>query len=350
MSWTCINPAQAPEANPIAIRSFVDAAKPEGNPMRDGLNWGDQRLWFGSGPRPFNLSPLLPADFELGDPLKHFMDGEAALSRGDWQRGWELYEFRHQTEQGRRQMPRLCMPHWDGKAKPRRLLVHADQGAGDAIMFARYVGELEARKIPFDFIVPAGLVRLMSTLAIEANVTNVIDEHLYDYHIPLESLPLALGLIEPFAETQYLSPPRRVGICWAGQANHARNADRCLTLEQILQHCPKDREIVSLQMGEAKAQLQFSDIPDAATMGLRDWADTAAIVAGLDQVVTVDTGLAHLAGALAVPCKLVLKEPVEWRWASGVRWYDSMEIVHHVKPYSHCNSLLPEARAACGVP
>lgn len=362
MSWDCINPAELlpllmQESPVAALHDARDAIMGRmKHTFRDGLWWGDERLWQGSGsPRPFNLSPLLPDDFPIGKPDEMFAEAERLLGAGEWEKGWQFYEFRHSIEQGRNQMPRLFMPHWDGKSPCRRLLVHAEQGAGDTIMFARYLAELDRRGIVSDFVVSPNMERLMMELAYTGKIITHFDEHVYDYHIPLCSLPLALGIYPPMQCEPYLPFIRwesgQVGIVWAGQSFHPRNATRCLTLEQILEHVPAGRDAVSLQMGEAKKQLAFAPEVEDATATINNWLDTADFLAGLDLLVTIDTGIAHLAGAMGVPVKLVLKEPVEWRWKSGAKWYDSVEIIkdQHKTPTRDPLSR-PERCGPCSVP
>lgn len=351
MSWSCINPAEIvaalPDDNPVGARQ-VAADSITGKlrcVFRDGLNWGDERLWYctdPSQPRPFNLSPLLPDDFPLYDPAEMFACAESAFRNGDWKLGWQLYELRHSMDQGRDQMPRLFMPHWDGRSKCRRLMVHAHQGAGDAIMFARYLMELDRRGVRSCLVVPPPLIRLMRSLPYKGDVIDYIDDSC-DCHIPIESLPLALGIYEPMQCAPYLGPAlhpsrdsqARIGIVWAGQPSHPRNIVRSLTLEQCLEYVPWG-DFISLQMGEAKQQLQFAPHIRDGTAGITDWLDTAAILAELDLLVCVDTGIAHLAGAMGLPVKLLAREPVEWRWGNGAStpWYDSM-LVWRLPPASH---------------
>ncbi len=343
MTWKAINPGEIAYRmdadNPVSSRQGVVKATNgmRAGVWRDGTWWGDERLWHGSGPdRPFLLSPLLPEDFKLGDPVEMMGEAERCLAAGKWKRGWQLYEMRHQIEQGRSQMRRLFMRHWDGGAT-RRLLVHAGQGAGDAIMFSRYLDELDERGFHFDFLVEPSLFRLMSN-QYPGRVVAEVNEHLYEHHVPLESLPLALEMYEPMQlmPTIVTKIPvsrrkqRRVGICWAGQPSHPRNVQRSMTLEQVMNHVPKGSQVISVQMGEAKQQLQFATGITDASPYLRDWEDTAEVLRDLDMLVTVDTGVAHLAGALGLPVKLIVREPVEWRWGKQGRttpWYDSLEIV-----------------------
>lgn len=358
MSWECINPAEIvanlPPDNPVTARRVASEAVmgKMGCVWRDGLNWGDERLWYGDGDRPFNLSPLLPTDFDTEGktPSDLFAGAEVAFHAGDWHRGWQLAEFRHQIDQGREQMKRLFMPHWDGKVKPRRLLVHQGQGAGDCIMFSRYLMELDRRGIESDFVVEPSVFLLMKSLNFRSQyrstqsirysgkVLTNYTEFLYDYHCPVESLPLAMGMDSPMECEPYLRPceisgmDRRVGIVWAGQSFHPRNINRSLTLEQLLEHVPADwwNRLVSLQMGEPREQLNFSpDIEDWSD-ALFDWMDTACAISQLNGIVCCDTGIAHLAGAMGKRVKLILKQPSEWRWPLEGRvtpWYKSVEIV-----------------------
>ncbi len=349
MKWDCLNPADIvrilSQDSPVAARQEA-LAMVKGkiaNAFRDGKNWADERLWFWDEPEciwsqdlPFNLSPILREGFCISEPNNMFEQAEFCLANGGWELGWNYYDFRHQIEQGRRQMKSFGIPHWDGKTPPKRLLVHAEQGAGDTIMFARYLMELDRRGIKSDFAVPENLWAVMSTLDYRGNIVSVIDEYLYDFHLPVGSLPLALGIYEPLqcgsylrSEWTFAGESGGVGVCWAGSDLHPRNAARCLTLEQVMEHVPQGARVMSLQMGETRQQLAFAPWIVDLTSTIRDWQDTARILGGLDLLVTADTGIAHLAGAIGTPVKLLVKEPVEWRWQKGdtTPWYQNMQIV-----------------------
>ncbi len=124
-------------------------------------------------------------------------------------------------------------------------------------------------------------------------------------------------------------------ILQASHAIHLHNAARTMTLEQVIAKCPRGARLFSLQKGQYTEQLKYlpADVKvEDWTEDLTDWAETAAFVDCLDLVVTIDTGVSHLAGALGRPVKLLLGEHVEWRWKPDLergrsRWYSSVELV-----------------------
>lgn len=330
-----------------------------GGPLRDQLNWSDARAWypiffaFEGTPSPvqeappFNTSPLLRQHPEHYDADRLLFEAAAHMSKGDFEAGLPLYEFRNQTAQGQKQWkPTLTMPHWDGIFRAgMKLLVHAEQGYGDVIQFARYLPWLN--HIGADFLCYPSLCRLLKSGNFTGKVfSSVNPDKVYDYHVPLCSLPLALDpRMEELPRSPYLrsEPDRywawrdrvgregyRVGICWAGNATHTGNLARTRTIEDVIRACPKDCRLFNLQKGDARRQLTL--LPDGVkvedfTDRLGDWAETAALVDNMDLIVTVDTAIAHLAGALGRPTKLLLGEQAEWRWGQEgdrTRWYSAM--------------------------
>ena len=335
-----------------------------GEPVRDQVNWSDQRVWYplramlegNSLPeqvqRPYSVSPLLNGDgWEREgltiDPSTAFTDGIACLRRGDFVTGLKLYEFRWQSEQALSQRRPFTMPMWDGSGQHHfgttRILVHAEQGYGDVINFARWLSWLKSRSIQADFLCYSDIAELMTTLdGFSGRIRTdeyAVSDPIYDYHLPLCSLPLAMGLTKFGSATwSYLSAPHKanifrggvpnVGICWSGREIHANNAGRSVTLEQLLKHVPSDSRVFNLQLGPAIAQLVFAPIEIIdLTSTIKTWSDTAVIIEQMDLIVSVDTGVAHLAGAMGKPVKLILAGSNDWRWQCGVEWYPSMEII-----------------------
>lgn len=303
----------------------------------------------------FDASPLITDIRPHDDPTNLMRESCELMKKGDYAKGLPLYEFRHQTPHGLKQWKEfLTMPHWDGGIRHgMKLLVHAEQGYGDTIQFARYLPWLNG--IDVDFLCFPCLIPLLRSLNFKGGIVSELNVRKeYDYHVPLCSLPLALDpTMAELPRSPYLMSDREkywnwkqrigrdpsrhayinsmaVGICWAGSQIHPQNASRTTTLESILKHVPRDARIFSLQKGDAREQLKLLPpeiVVEDFTDELLDWSDTAAFVDNLDLVITVDTAVAHLAGAIGRPTKLIVGPNAEWRWgeeSDRTRWYSSM--------------------------
>jgi len=274
----------------------------------------------------------------------HTNIGQALLLSGRFEEGWTEYEWRWKTNQMSGETRDFSAPVWSGAAiGDRVILLHAEQGFGDTLQFCRYVPLLSASaKIVLEVHPP--LVRLLSrlrgVLAIVARGNRLPP---FDLHCPLLSLPRAFGttLNTIPAAVPYLSADPtlaaswrerldsldglRVGLAWASNPDSlqdaARQRDRrdksILPDELSLLAEVKELSFVSLQKAEAAvptrkfpAGLVVHDWTDE----LEDFADTAALVDGLDLVISVDTAVAHLAGALDKPVWLMNRFDTDWRW------------------------------------
>ncbi|OJY67351.1 MAG: hypothetical protein BGP12_14550 [Rhodospirillales bacterium 70-18] len=292
------------------------------------------------------LNPAL-ADAHLGL-------AETLLLDGQYREGWREYEWRWRTAAGARLRRAFTQPRWDRAAPPGgTVLLHAEQGLGDTLQFCRFA-PLVARQARVVLEAPPPLRRLLGTLA---GVAEVVEAGAklppFDRECPLLSLPHALGLRlggipagvpylhpDPAAAAAWRArlaalPGRKVGLAWAGNAALADiranpiDRRRSLPLAALagLGAVP-GVSFVSLQKGRAGAE------PPPPGLALHDWtaelddfADTAALVAGLDLVVSVDTAVAHLAGALGRPVWLLNRFDSEWRWLLGRSdspWYPTL--------------------------
>ncbi len=293
----------------------------------------------------------LALDPDLADA--HFCLGMALLRQGDFAAGWHHYE-------GRRRLPdwggpafrAITAPLWEGEdLKGRSILLQAEQGLGDTIQFLRYAPLLAARGAQVTVRLPPVLVRLARTLAGGIAVAgNDAVPPPTDFHLPLLSLPLRLGTtldtIPP--AVPYLGStataatggrPRRIGLVWAGAPGHKRDRRRSIALATF---APLARatgiDLVSLQIGPRAVEALAP--PGGLTLrnalwDSADFADTAAVVAGLDLVITVDTALAHLAGALGKPVWILLPYAADWRWLldrEDSPWYPSAHLFRQEEP------------------
>jgi tetratricopeptide (TPR) repeat protein len=276
----------------------------------------------------------------------HFHIGVMLLTLGDWEQGWAEYEWRWKVPDLVLSRP-FTTPVWDGSnLAGKRILLFAEQGFGDAIQFVRYLPRVAARGGQIFLAAHKELVRLFKTLRQPAQcvgIENELPEH--DVRCSLLSLPSILKekaanipLDIPYLsadpmELEYWQrrmPADRfkIGLVWAGRVDHMNDRNRSMRLNELakLAQIP-GVWLASLQKGPASMQLKSlpaeMEIADW-TDDLKDFADTAAFVTNLDLVVTVDTAVAHLAGALDKPVWVLLPFVPDWRWAlnrSDSPWY-----------------------------
>ena len=300
------------------------------------------------------------------DPEAHFHQAMCRLTLGDEAAGWRQYEWRWRTRQFEDAGRDFPMPLWlgDQSLKGRTVLVHAEQGLGDALQFCRYAPVLADLGATVVLEVYPNLVRLMERLAgVGAVIGRGAALPECDFHIPLMSLPLALGARAHEHAAPYLSPDPadvtawarrldgvegfRVGLCWAGGARpdqpiaHAIDLRRSLPLEAFrpLADIPGVR-FVSLQKGPPAAEIVTAgDWPSGPivdrTHELHDFADTAALVANLDLVIACDTSAAHLAGAVGKPVWILNRFDSCWRWGHGREdspWYPTGRLFNQTEP------------------
>ncbi len=269
------------------------------------------------------------------------------LRLGDWERGWAGYEARWRFREVHRRPRRFEEARWSGEAlNGERVLLHAEQGLGDTIQFCRYAALVAARGGVPVLEVQAPAERLMRSLAVVRTgraETAVLGTRgtergvKFDLECPLMSLPAVFGTTmetvpwpgaylgaDPmeiwekrmqFPDLRYGS---RMGLAWAGNPGYKADHSRSMKLGTLT---PLLRAVkatwISLQKGEAAEQL--ADLPKDVfawdgSSNDRDLAETAALVATLDLVVTTDTCIAHLAGAMGKPVWILLPHLADWRW------------------------------------
>jgi hypothetical protein len=296
-----------------------------------------------------------PVHASPNDAYAHFNRSLSLLALGHYERGWEEYEWRWKSALAHVRRD-FSAPLWrndfplDGKT----ILVHAEQGLGDALQFCRYVPLLAARATVV-LVVPKSLTRLLAGMA--QTVTTGEPLPRFDAWIPMMSLPLAFRTT---AETipspaRYLHadperiavwrqrlaplPGRKVGLVWSGSPRaddpRSRLIDRrrSMALDWLapLASVP-DISLISLQKGEAAVQAQTPPsgmVLHDPSSELQDFADTAALVEALDLVISVDTSVAHLAGALGKPLWVLNRYDQCWCWLAGRTdspWYASARL------------------------
>ncbi|HTJ92450.1 MAG TPA: tetratricopeptide repeat protein [Pararobbsia sp.] len=278
--------------------------------------------------------------------LAQYNRGLVALMCGDFERGFDAYEWRWNVWP----RPTVTAPPWRGGALPEtgnRLLVHAEQGLGDTIQFIRYIPRLVAAGADVVLEVQPPLVKLFAPSA-QAWGVELIERGAprppVDAECPLLSLPLALGTGAGSIprNVPYVMAPglaggvanttrKRVGIVWSG-AIRARRETRAIpvsALTPLFRVDEIDWVVLQPEVGDderarlaAWSSISFPTKP-------RDFADTADRIAQLDLVVTIDTSVAHLAGAMGRPVWIMLPQGPDWRWgpsADTTPWYPSARL------------------------
>jgi tetratricopeptide (TPR) repeat protein len=273
------------------------------------------------------------------------------LLMGDFRQGWAEYEWRWKYKHFA--LPPYRQPLWDGTPlEGRTILLHIDgnDGFGDVMQFIRFALQVRERGGRVLVAVPPRLLRL---LAGDPGIDHLcsLDEPLpaFDVFAPLTSLPRFLGttLDTVPARVPYLSPDPslrehwqtwlgdapglKVGIAWQGNPRHLNDRNRSAPLTAL---APLSRvagvRLFSLQSGYGSEQLAGDPIPvTALSDGLLDFAEVAAIMTCLDLVISVDTVVAHLAGALAVPVWIALSYTADWRWFTERQdspWYPTARL------------------------
>jgi tetratricopeptide (TPR) repeat protein len=264
-----------------------------------------------------------------------------SLSRlliGDLEDGWLGYEWRNEVKSPGNSKRIFPQPHWFGHEdiSGKTILLHAEQGYGDTIQFCRYVPLVAARGACVILEVPAALVELMESLNGPAQIVSKGDPlPNFDIHCPLLSLPLAFGTqIDTIpAAVPYLraSPQNvmdwnnrlgpksraRIGLAWSGQQTHPNDFDRSIPLTFLLPILGLDASFISLQKDLRAEDANLLALrPDLRHFGndLKNFSDTAALVTNLDLIISIDTSIVHLAGALAKPVWAMLPFTPDWRW------------------------------------
>lgn len=279
------------------------------------------------------------------------------LLAGDYPGGFDEYEWRWKLD--RSPARGFSQPAWDGSAmKGKTILIHQEQGFGDMIQFVRYLPEVKKRSGANVVVeVQPELARLFSTVAgVDKVVNKGADLPKFDAWLPMLSLARVLGITGDAVggETPpYLSPPelhpvqlpanlgsaRKIGISWAGKPTHQNDHNRSCGFEHFVELLGLPGcGFYSLQKGPAAVEIrEMGAAPLVVDLGSRlgDFAETAAVIRQLDLVITVDTAVAHLAGALGTPVWVALPFVPDWRWGLGAAdtpWYPSMRLFRQRRP------------------
>jgi Tfp pilus assembly protein PilF len=283
----------------------------------------------------------------------HFNAGLLHLLLGDFKRGWEKYEWRWEMDNAKSLKRELPQPRWTGTEEltGKTILLHAEQGLGDTLQFCRYVPCVKARDARVLLEVPPPLKSLLSGMAgIDGILAHGAVLPDFDFHCPLLSLPLVFNteletipvrhsyINAPPDKVAYWKPriekftPPRIGLVWSGNPNHKDDHNRSLPLQLINDALGDRYSFIALQTEvrpDDKKVLDDVGHIQFYVEELKDFAETAAIVENLDLVISVDTSVAHLAGALGKPVWILLPFVPDWRWLldrADSPWYPSARL------------------------
>lgn len=293
-------------------------------------------------------------------PIAHMNRGVTLLTLRDFKRGLPEYEWR--LDNAVQPLQATSLPRWNGEPiDGRTLLVHAEQGFGDTLQFMRFVEIAAQRAAHVVLEVQPQLISLLAPTAQQWRVTLIAQgapRPRADLQCPLLSLPFALGTLPDTipARTPYLNAPaasrrtwrgslgghakRKVGLAWSGRAQRQENRSLPLAaLEPLFALDGIDWIVLQPALGDDE-RAALDAHPRAKNIHrfdgrIHDFADTAAIIERLDGVVSVDTSIAHLAGALGKPLWLMLPFAADWRWFTRDTrspWYPSARLVRQAQP------------------
>lgn len=281
----------------------------------------------------------------------------ALLLKGDFAKAWPLYEWRWDSrivkQITNRETPIFSQPLWSDieNLRGKTILLHSEQGLGDTIQFIRYaklVAENGGRVIA---AVPKPLMNLIQDLD---GVSEVVDEEsrlpLTDFHCPLLTLPKVFNTtlttiptyqaylhsdsknVAAWAKTLGEKTQPRVGLVWSGGTGHKNDHNRSIALSSLIDYLPDGIEYVSLQKDVRDSdRLTLAKSSKVRTYDdqIADFSDTAALCDLMDLVISVDTSVAHLSGALGRPTWILLPYVPDWRWLldrDDSPWYPSVKL------------------------
>lgn len=289
--------------------------------------------------------------------LAHFCLSELYLLLGDFVNGWPEYIWRRRLTN----IPKIEQPAlWQGESlKNKKLWVLAEQGIGDCIQYMRFFTLLAKKGAKITFSCPSALMPLLKSRQYKCiDDTDDIQPDQFDYHIPIASIPAVLQIDNICIpnKTPYIKVPRvaqwrnirkqhsakrHVGLVWRDSQLHPNDKRRSLTLnllQKVTEKVP-DTSFYLLQAEPTvneRAQLLPANMywPSSESLTL---VDAATIIQQLDLVISIDTDLAHLAGALACPVWMLLPFSPDWRWQlerDDTPWYPNMRLFRQPKPFA----------------
>ncbi len=280
----------------------------------------------------------------------HFNRSIVLFKLNDYEAGWNAFEWRWQLPDFQ---PFKCQqPQWQGEdIKDKTLLIHTEQGAGDAIQFVRYLPEIAKKCKKLIFVCPENIRDLFSTLVgvDEIRLPGDMPSDLFDIYLPIMSLGKVLGinLDNCTREEKYLSAPdyidvpplpsreqdaKKIGLVWRGSPTHLNNQHRSCQLEQIIsltEQANCEFYALNIELSKTERELLESHSVHILEHQLNSFAKTAAHIDQLDLIISVDTAVAHLAGSMNIPVWMMVSQSADWRWqlrGESTPWYPSMRL------------------------
>ena len=282
----------------------------------------------------------------------HFNLGCVKLKQGDFATGWQEYEWRWKMPTFQ---PFNCpQPKWQGEdISDKTILVHTEQGNGDAIQFARFLPAVKARckKLIMVCTEPLRLLFKEMDCVDEVRLPGSLPADLFDVYCPIMSLAAVLDIsVDALpSETPYLSIPKqivvprladngkpKIGLIWAGSPTQAINHHRSCPMEEMMKVVSDNFDFYSLQLPldqQDKAVLSKNGVIDLE-QELISYSHTGALIEQMDMVVSVCTSVVHLSGALNVPSLVLLSQHADWRWFEHEptsTWYPNTKILRQRK-------------------
>ena len=296
---------------------------------------------------------------KYGCDLAPFNLAIAYLTAGDMEEGWQQFEERWNFGHQIGTYPNKKQPHWEGEdLKGKSILITCEQGDGDNLQFIRFVKELYEMGAKIYVETEPSLKRLYraslsSDIEVSTNKENLISPPDTDYWVSILSLPRILKINyntlplmyeyltagkETIEEWKNILPERsgkmRVGICWKGRT-------RSMPLDDIINLIEDNPQYEWINLCGSSTNNEVQELKSIGVQTyfdkITDWKDTAGLMEHIDIVVTVDTGLCHLAGAMSKPTLLMLnKYGTCWRWLldkDTTQWYPSFRLIRQTDPH-----------------
>lgn len=337
-----LDEAIASQQQAISINlDFVEAWRNLGNVLRDSGQPNEAEAAF------TKALALVP-----DDPDTIFSWSLLDLQKGDFEEGWQKYETRFQAKKFAGDYPEMPVPRWQGQSlNGKNLFVWAEQGLGDAIQFIRYLENLKEENAQIWLCCQQALHGLFQSITYIDRFVESGEVTVADYHIPLMSLPVACKttlesipqyvpyvfpdeeIVEQWRERLQGDDGFRIGLSWAGNPDNDYDVFRSAQLKEFstLMSMP-GVSIYSLQKGHGSDQVkglaEGMKIIDT-TVDQTDLMATAGLIANLDLVISVDTAIVHLVGAMGKPVWLCLSANPDWRWLLAREdspWYPTMRL------------------------
>jgi len=332
-----------------ALACYAQAFVLDPTNMHAWNNYGNTLREMGE---PLRAIPFLQHAIALDptDVTANFNLSVAYLLAGDLDKGFDQYEWRWKYEHLDGQLPQLVKPKWNGESlQNKTILITGEQGIGDQIQFARYIKNLHELGAKVIFQVTEGLGELFLTNPLLYQlITDIKHAQEYDYWLPVMSLGRMFKTVEhelgyvkahPTLVNDWnnilgIKKQMRVGICWSGRKDSWLNQHKSIPVEKILElvNLNPDIEWINLQIQLSPEETAAIDnSPVKVFPGLiRHWADTAGLVHHLDMVISVDTAIAHLAGAMGKQLWIPLnKYAIDWRYLTNTntsKWYPTARL------------------------